>query len=134
MLDRDDARALAKCWGVWAAAILLALAVFSKCSAAADLDGRYANSPDRDWYQRAELTEAAAKRFGFKSCCAHSDVVRTRFRPALASDGWDYLDGTRWRQVPPDIIHHDKFAPNGEPVMFAVGGRPTCFFPPAGGL
>jgi len=114
--------------------VALFLVAMNKAARSADLDGRYANAPDRDWYLHAELTEAAQKRFGFKSCCAHSDVVKTRFRPALAADGWDYLDGTRWRQVPPDIIHHDKFAPAGEPVMFAVHGNPTCFFPPRGGL
>lgn len=116
--------------------ILAALAAVFHVKAArpTDLDGRYANSPNRDWYLKAELTEAAQKRFLFKSCCAHSDVVRTRFRPAIEADGWDYLDGTVWRQVPPDIIHHDKSAPGGEPVMFAVNGSPTCFFPPLGGL
>lgn len=118
------------------ALVIVAVFLVAMCKAARamDPDGRYANAPNREWYLKAELTEAAAKRFGFKSCCAHSDVVRTRFRPALAADGWDYLDGDRWRQVPPDIIHTDKTAPTGEPIMFAVGGRPTCFFPPQGGI
>ena len=50
----------------------------------------------QDWYQRVELTAAARLRFGFKSCCAHSDVVKTRFRPTKdGADGWEYLDGKR---------------------------------------
>jgi hypothetical protein len=99
---------------------------------------QYANADPaaQDWYKNAELTEAAEKRLGFKSCCAHSDVVRTRFRPAAnGDDGWEYVDGKgQWVRVPDDIIHHDQFAPGGQPIMFAIGGLPTCFFKPQGGI
>jgi hypothetical protein len=103
---------------------------------ARDPDGRYANSPNRDWYQTRELTPAAQKRFSFKSCCSHSDVVRTKFRPLPdGGDGWEFVDGAgRWVRVPDDIIHWGADTPTGEPVMFAVGGKPTCFFPGKGGI
>lgn len=102
---------------------------------ARDPDGRYANSPNKDWYNNAETTLRSRARLGFVSCCAHSDVVKTRFRVAKdGGDGWEYWDGDTWREVPPDIIHHDKSAPGGEPVMFAISGRPTCFFKPSGGI
>lgn len=106
-------------------------------AAHAEWKAEYANQPQeiRDWYRNAELTEAAQARFGFKSCCAHSDRVLTRFRPLGRDDGWEFVDEhNQWSRVPQDIIHTDKFAPGGEPIMFAVGGRPTCFFPPQGGI
>ena len=31
----------------------------------------------RDWYKNAELTPQAQKRFAFKTCCDHADVVKT---------------------------------------------------------
>jgi len=94
----------------------------------------YANSPQhvRDWYETRELTEAARKRFHFKSCCAHSDVVKTKFRVG-AADEWWWLDGETWRRIPDDIIHWDQHSPKGEAVLFAVGGHPVCFFPPESG-
>lgn len=118
----------------WIIAVLTACVIVVSIAQARDPDGRYADSPNRDWYLNAELTEAAQKRLGFKSCCAHSDVVKTRFRPTKdGSDGWEYLDGARWVRVPDDIIHSSP-APGGEPVMFAISGQPTCFFPPQGGI
>lgn len=95
-------------------------------------------SPEvRDWYKAQELTPAAQLRFHFKSCCDNSDRVKTRFAVSKLSgaDQWFYQlpDGT-WREVPPDIIHWDKHAPGGEPVLFAFQGQPTCFFPPDGGI
>jgi hypothetical protein len=118
------------------AGFVIALA-FIATAAEARWKPQYASAPQeiQDWYRNAELTEAAQRRFGFKSCCAKSDVVRTRFRPSAdGDDGWDYLDGDTWRRVPPDIVHEDKFAPGGQPILFAVDGKPTCFFKPSGGL
>jgi hypothetical protein len=36
--------------------------------------------------------------------------------------------------VPPDVIWWDEHSPTGEAVLFALYGKPTCFFPPRGGL
>jgi hypothetical protein len=95
----------------------------------------YAQLPQatQDWYQAQELTTAAQKRFAFKSCCDHSDVVHTKFR-AGASDEWYWLDATnQWQRVPDDIIHWDTPTPDGQAVMFAVGNEPVCFYPPQSG-
>lgn len=88
----------------------------------------------REWYRTRTLTPAAEKRIGFKSCCDHSDVVKTQFRAGDNRDQWLWLNGERWEVVPPDIIHWGDVTPTGEPVLFAVGGRPTCFFPGTGGI
>lgn len=111
------------------AALVLALIV-SVPPAAARWKPEYANAAPvvRDWYESRVLTEAAQKRFHFKSCCAHSDVVKTKFRVG-AGDEWWWLDDATWRRVPDDIIHWDQHAPDGQPVLFAVGGQPVCFFP-----
>ncbi len=92
---------------------------------------QWANSPDhvREWYRTRRLTPEANKRFGFWSCCDHSDVVKTRFRVSAAGDEWWWLEGETWQRVPADIIHWGERTPTGEPILFAVGGKPTCFFP-----
>jgi hypothetical protein len=98
----------------------------------------YANAaPEiKAWYQNAQLTQAAQKRFGFKSCCAHSDVVRTEFRVDKATNGdeWYWLNNGRWTQIPSDIIHWGESAPDRQPTLFAIGNLPTCFYPGQGGL
>lgn len=86
----------------------------------------------REWYRTRTLTPAAEKRIGFKSCCDAGDVVHTRFR-AGQGDEWLWLNNGKWEIVPPDIVHWGEVAPTGEPVLFAVGGKPVCFFPGAGG-
>jgi hypothetical protein len=37
-------------------------------------------------------------------------------------------------EVPTDVIWWDEHSPTGEAVLFAIDGKPTCFFPPRGGL
>lgn len=122
------------------ATLLLAFSL-STCGTTAPVlardDGRYANSPYRDWYRNAELTEAAQKRFLFKSCCDHSDVFRTRFRvnKLTGDDEWYYLvENNQWKRIPPDIIHWGKSAPDGQPTLFMLNGAETCFFPGEGGI
>lgn len=89
----------------------------------------------RAWYETRTLTEAAHRRFGFKSCCAHADVVKTRFRVSSASgaDEWWWERDGQWLRVPDDIIHWDQHAPDNMPTLFAVGGKPVCFFAPGAG-
>lgn len=98
----------------------------------------YANAlPDvQDWYRNAQLTDAAQKRFGFKSCCAHSDVVKTTFRVDKATNGdaWYWLNAGEWTPIPSDIVHWGESAPDRQPTLFAIGSLPTCFFPGDGGL
>lgn len=90
----------------------------------------------QDWYRNAELTPAAQGRLHFKSCCASSDVVRTRFRvnSVDGADEWEWLDGSEWEKIPADIVHQNEHAPDGQATLFAIGHLPTCFFPPEGGI
>lgn len=117
------------------AAIIVAtawLAVFVK-AAHATWKPEYADaSPQvQDWYRNAELTLEAQKRLHFKSCCASSDVVHTKFRvnKTDGADEWFWLVNGEYRLVPPDIIHWEESAPDGQPTLFAVGELPTCFYP-----
>ena len=88
----------------------------------------------RQWYETRELTPEAQKRIGYKSCCAHADVVKTQFRVSRDNDLWFWQLNGEWVEIPPDIIWWDQHAPSGEPVLFAVGGKPVCFFPPDAGI
>lgn len=90
----------------------------------------------QDWYRNAELTPAAQEKFHFKSCCAHSDVVKTKFRvnKTNGADEWWYLDAdNQWQKIDDDLIHWGESAPDGQPTMFAIGSMPTCFWPGASG-
>ena len=85
------------------------------------------------WYEAQEINPEAQKRLGisWKSCCNHSDVVKTRFRVDRTTydDEWWYLDGNTWRKVPSDIVHWNDPTPDGRPVLFVYQGTPTCFYP-----
>lgn len=98
----------------------------------------YASLPQeiQDWYKRAELTPAAQERLHIKSCCEHADVVKTKFRvnKTDGADEWEWLDGEKWKRVPPDIIHWGETAPGGEPTLFVWNGKETCFYPGQGGI
>lgn len=100
----------------------------------------YAQLPQatRDWYESRTLTPEAEVRLHFHSCCAHSDVVQTKFRVNKTSgaDEWYWLQNGKWKRIPPDIIHWDEHSPNGEPTLFVVPGsnEPSCFYPGDGGI
>ncbi len=106
--------------------------------AQAEWKPEYANAPQavRDWYKNAELTFEARKRFAFKNCCEHADVVRTKFQvnKTSAGDEWFWLDGATWRRVPNDIIHWNQHAPDGRPTLFVYSGKETCFYPGEEGI
>lgn len=94
----------------------------------------------RNWYDTREITDATQKRLGvqWKSCCKHADVVRSQFRvnKADGEDEWFYMtDAGAWKRIPPDIIHWDEHAPDGQPTLFVDSTRgELCFFPPDGGI
>jgi len=117
--------------------VLIGVAVIISTSAWCRWKPEYASQPQavQDWYSSRVLTPEAAKRFGFTSCCAHSDVVKTKFHVNRKSgnDEWFWLNGTAWEKIPDDIIWWGESAPNGLPTLFAVGGKPTCFYPGEGG-
>jgi hypothetical protein len=114
-------------------ALLVLAGVLLAVPASARWKPEYAAAPQlvRDWYEAAELTPAAKRRFPFKNCCDHADVVRTRFQvnKTTAGDEWFWLDGATWRQVPSDIIHWGEHAPDGQPTLFVYDGKETCFYP-----
>jgi hypothetical protein len=118
--------------------LMLATATLLPIASQAKWKPQYASAPQevQDWYKSRKLTEAAAKRFAFKSCCDGSDKVETQFRVdrATGGDKWYYQMDGQWIEVPPDVIWWDEHSPTGEAILFAVDGKPTCFFPPRGGL
>jgi hypothetical protein len=96
------------------------------------------SSPEvREWYRNAPLTPEAQKRFPFKKCCDHADVVKTRFEVDRTSgrDVWSYeASPGHMKRIPDDIIHWGVSAPGGQPTLFVYQGQETCFFPGEGGL
>jgi hypothetical protein len=112
--------------------------IFMTEGASAKWKPQYAEaSPEiQNWYKSRRLTEAARNRFAFASCCDDSDKVETQFKvdKATGDDEWFYLQDNQWLKVPADIIWWDEHSPTGEAVLFAIDGKPTCFFPPRGGL
>lgn len=97
----------------------------------------------RNWYETRELNEATRIRLNvqWRSCCAHSDVVKTRFKVDRTSGGdewwwWktDAIGHSDWKRIPDDVVHPNEHAPSGEPTLFAVNGLETCFFPGDGGI
>ena len=118
--------------------LMLATATLLPVASQAKWKPQYASAPQevQDWYKSRKLTDAAAKRFAFKSCCDGSDKVETQFRVdrATGEDKWYYQKDDQWIEVPPDVIWWDEHSPTGEAILFAVDGKPTCFFPPRGGL
>jgi hypothetical protein len=105
----------------------LTLSLFVVSGAKADWDG--VKGPHSVWYEKQEINPEAIKRLGisWKSCCNHSDVVKTRFRVDRTTyeDEWWYLDGNTWRKVPADIVHWNDPTPDGQPVLFVYQGIPT---------
>jgi hypothetical protein len=118
--------------------LVLATATLLPAASQARWKPQYASAPQevQDWYRSRKLTDAAAKRFAFRSCCDGSDKVETQFRVdrATGDDKWYYKKDDQWLEVPPDVIWWDEHSPTGEAVLFAIDGKPTCFFPPRGGL
>jgi hypothetical protein len=118
-------------------AALLAIAVWSsRAHGTWKPEYEYAPPDVRDWYAKAELTPEAQGRFPFKSCCAHSDVVKTQFRVDRTDggDAWFYWKDEHWQRVPPDIIHWGERAPDNQPTLFVYRGQETCFWPGEGGI
>jgi hypothetical protein len=62
--------------------LMLATATLLPVASQAKWKPQYASAPQevQDWYKSRKLTDAAAKRFAFKSCCDGSDKVETQFR------------------------------------------------------
>ena len=122
----------------WLAALICALAMIALLSPGlARWKPEYAELPQatRDWFKSRVLTPAARQRFHFSSCCEQADVVNTRFRVdrTTGADQWWWLNGDKWERVPDDIIWWNEHHPEGKAILFALGGKPVCFFPPGSG-
>lgn len=126
--------------------IKVAFVLFFVCAPAfATWKPQYAQLPQatQEWFGHAEVTDEAYKRFGFKSCCAQSEVVHTKFHVnrVNGADEWFWLHDGKWELIPPDIIHWGESGPNGEAILFVTqgnfgtvpAGTPTCFWPPESG-
>ena len=103
--------------------LMLATATLLPVASQAKWKPQYASAPQevQDWYKSRKLTDAAAKRFAFKSCCDGSDKVETQFRVdrATGEDKWYYQKDDQWIEVPPDVIWWDEHSPTGEAILFA---------------
>lgn len=127
---------------------LALLAALLLAPAQAEWKPEYAAQPFevQQWYATRTMTEETRARLGvsWRSCCKHSDVVKTKFFVDKQSGGdvWFWWDADRsaenggagWRRVPDDTIHWGEHAPSGEPTLFAYQGIETCFFPGNGGI
>jgi hypothetical protein len=83
------------------------------------------------------LTPQASQRLkGWKSCCDHSDLVKTQFRvnKTDGADEWWWLNGDKWQRIPNDVIHWGETAPGGKATLFVFNSVETCFWPPDGGI
>lgn len=124
------------------ATALLCLFAFAPARATWKAEYAQADAAVQDWYRNAELTPEAQKRFAFKGCCDHADVVKTRFRVSKrdGADAWEFWDDAAsppsFQPIPPDIIHWGERAPGGAATLFRLGpgGALVCFWPPEGGI
>ena len=126
------------------ATALFCLLAFAPARVIATWKPEYADADPavQDWYRNAELTPQAQKRFAFKGCCDHADVVRSKFRVSSkdGADVWEFFDNDAsppaWREIPADIIHVGEHAPDGQATLFRLGagGALVCFWPPEGGI
>ena len=124
--------------------------------AAATWKPEYGKSPlaVQDWFKGARTTPQAALRLNFSYCCEQAERLRTKFI-GRANGEWSYYPdpgctktGCALLPIPNDVIHDDPIKANDpkddnlpefeamrrEGVLFIYGGRPTCFWPPEGGI
>lgn len=74
-------------------AVIATILLVLSASANATDHGQWANVDPaiRQWYETRTLTPAAQARIGYRSCCLHADVVKTRFRVSgSGNDQWEW--------------------------------------------
>ncbi len=120
--------------------LALCLMVWLLPASGRDLDGRYANSPHRAWYE-AQLVPGG--RMKGQSCCTVADgaIAEEDIREGQYWTQWtvDYGAGKilhfPWMPVPHDVVLQGP-NPRGHPVVwwFTENGKPTirCYAPGAG--
>lgn len=100
-----------------------------------------ATEAEKLWFQNARTTPEAFARFGWQSCCSHSDRFVTSFRPSKLGDKWYYQrEDKSWSEIPEDIIHWEddpkmpeQLKQEGVLFIYQTDGRLTCFWPPKTG-
>jgi hypothetical protein len=104
----------------------------------------------QEWFKNAELPKEGQKRLHFVKCCDQSDRFKTTFSVdrSTAGDAWFYEVDGKWVRIPDDVIHSDEIHARNpqddslpefqqmrrEGVLFVYNGKPTCFWPPEGGI
>lgn len=124
-------------------ALAFVLLFWSACSWARNLDGRYDNFPNHQWYGEQHLTAAAQARMGFASCCSDGDEYPTQFKivedgTRYGSESYFYFKDGVWLLVPKDIVKKAE-TPDGAPHIWLFPydtnsrvpqGAPICFIIP----
>ena len=123
--------------------------------AAATWRPEYAKSPQavQQWFRSAEVTPAVRARLGIYTCCTGAERLVTKF--VGAGTEWSYYPdpnctraGCSLLPLPNDIVHEEPIkaidpkddnlpefqAMRREGVLFIWNGKPTCFWPPEGGI
>lgn len=93
-----------------AAAIVIAAAFLAPWVALArDPDGRYAQSPLRDWFKSLKQPGTNI------SCCDETDCHRTEFE--IKGNGYRAVVNGRWVDVPPAKVISDSKNPTGSAIV-----------------
>jgi hypothetical protein len=132
--------------------LLLACLLLITTAATATWKPEYKDAPQavQGWFKAAQVTPEGRLRIGFQNCCDQSDRFDTQFRVSkqTAGDEWFYREGNSWVRIPADVIHNDEIHAakaeddalpefeqmRREGVLFIYDGKPTCFWPPQGGI
>ena len=96
--------------------------------------GEWPGGPHKEWFEHSEQNVDPKS----QHCCGAADVVRTRFKVAMAGgeypeDSWYAWLNDLWTTIPPEKIV-EGHAPNGQPYLFMLAGTIQCFVRPKGGL
>jgi hypothetical protein len=141
----------------WIAFIALLVHALPLVSAAhATWKPEFGKSPAavQQWFRDAAPTPAARARLNIFRCCEKAERLMTKFVGRPGGE-WSYYPdpactapGCRLTPLPNDIVHEDAIrapdpkddglpefaAMRREGVLFIWDGKPTCFWPPEGGI
>jgi hypothetical protein len=115
----------------------------------------YGESPAavQQWFRSAEIMPAARARLGVYTCCEQAERLMTKF--VGTGTEWSYYpdpncthNGCALLPIPNDVVHEEPIraidpkdddlpefqAMRSEGVLFIWNGKPTCFWPPEGGI
>ncbi len=99
----------------------------SGTSSARDLDGHWANSPNKAWFARQKNNDGVL-------CCDAADGKRLEdadWKADAQGHYWVKLDGD-WREVPDHAVINPKNRPVDYAVVWIFAGQIFCFMAGAG--